>query len=156
MRYIIPAAIILVLIIYFFMLSGDDTAEIEKTLDDMIESAREKDREGLLDSFSKHYKDNNGYNYLVIKKIIDNAFKEYGSLDGSYENLSVTLGEDENGEKTANAKLGVKAVGVRNGIPENLLGTEDSYDEITVRLKKSSLGSWKIVEIEDVDKHGNH
>ena len=57
MRYLIPAAILVVLILYFFVLSGDDTSEIEGVFDDIIEAARAKDQEGVLERFSIHYKD---------------------------------------------------------------------------------------------------
>ena len=153
MRYLIPAAIIVVLIIYFFVLSGDETSEIEGVFDEIIQSVREKDPEGVLERFSIHYEDDNGYNYLIIKRIINDAFQQFDSLDGSYENVSVTLTEDENGEKIARAKVGVKAKGVKGGVPKTLLGSDGSYDDIVVTLKKSALGGWKIVEIEGVDKN---
>ena len=156
MRYLIPLAIILVLIIYFFVLSGDDTTEIEGVFDDITQSVTEKDSEGVLDHFSIHYEDDNGYNYLIIKRMINDAFSRFDSLNASYENVSVNITEDENGDKIARAKVGVKAKGVKGGVPKTLLGTEDSYDDIEVTLKKSTLGSWKIVEIDGVDKHGNH
>ena len=156
MRYLIPAAIIVVLIVYFFVLSGDDTSEIEGVFDDIIESARDKDQEGVLERFSIHYKDDNGYNYLVIKRVLENEFQSFDSLDGSYENVSVQITEDGNGERVARAKVGVKASGVRGGVPKILLGSEDSYDDITVTLKKSSLGGWKIIEIDGVDKYEKH
>ena len=156
MRYIIPVAIIVVLIVYFFALSGDDSSEIEGVFDDIIESAREKDQEGVLGHFSIHYQDDNGYNYLVIKRVLENEFQQFDSIDGSYERVSVVISEDENGEKIATAKASVKASGVRGGVPKNLLGTEDSFDDITVTLKKSTLGGWKIIEIDGVDKYEKH
>lgn len=155
MRYLIPLAVIVLLIIYFFVTGGDDTSEIERVFDGMIESAREKDQEGLLGHFSIHYQDEHGYNYLVIKKVIENAFQEYDSLDGSYGDISVTFSEDENGEKLAHTKVGVRASGVKGGIPETLLGSEDSFDDVVVTLKKSAFGGWKIIEVEGVDKYGN-
>lgn len=156
MRYLIPAVIVIVLIVYFFVLSGDDASEIEGVFNDILESAKAKDQEGVLERFSIHYQDDNGYNYLVIKRVLENEFQEFDSLDGSYENVSVVFGEDENGEKIADAKVGVKASGVRGGVPKILLGTEDSYDDITVTLKKSALGGWKIIEIDGVDKYESH
>jgi hypothetical protein len=155
MRYLIPAVVLGVLLIYFIFTGGDETGEIEAVFNEIIEAAREKDEDGVLEHFSLHYRDKQGYNYLVIKKIIDNAFSKFDTLDGSYGNISVSLGEDENGEKLAFTKVGVKAVGVREGIPETLLGSGDSYDNIMVTLKKSTFSGWKIIEIEGVDKYGN-
>ena len=154
MRYVIPAVIIGALIIYFIFTDGDETAEIEAVFNNIIESAREKDEEGILEHFSIHYQDEQGYNYLVIKKIIGNALSRFDSLDGSYRDASVSMVEDESGEKLAYTKVEVKAVGIKGGIPETLIGSDDSYDDIIVTLKKSSFGKWKIIEIEGVDKYG--
>ncbi len=154
MRYIIPAIILGVLLIYFIFSGGDDTSEIEAVFNEIIESVKEKDEQGVLEHFSIHYQDEQGYNYLVIKRIIENAFSRFDTLDGSFDNISVSLGEDENGDKLAHTKVGVKATGVKGGIPETLLGSDDSHDEIMVTLKKASFGKWKIIEIEGVDKYG--
>lgn len=154
MRYIVPAIVLGTLLIYFIFTGGDETAEIEAVFNNIIESAREKDEEGVLENFSIHYRDEHGYNYLVIKKIIGNAFSRFDSLDGSYGDISVSLSEDENGEMLAYTKVGVKAQGVKGGIPETLLGSDGSYDDIMVTLKKSSFGKWKIIEIEGVNKYG--
>ena len=154
MRYIIPAIILGVLLIYFIFSGGDDTSEIEAVFNEIIESVKEKDEEGVLEHFSIHYQDEQGYNYLVIKKIIGDAFSRFDSLDGRFDNVSVSLGEDENGDKIAHTKVGVQATGVRGGVPETLLGSDGSYDDIMVTLKKTSFGKWKIIEIEGVDKYG--
>ena len=153
MRYIIPLVIVVLLIVYFFVLGGDETKEIENVFDNIIQSVRDKDQESALDGFSIHYEDQYGYNYIVIKRIIENAFNEFETLDGSYENLTVHLSEDENGNQIAYANVDAKAIGTNGGIPKALLGEDGGYDNIEVTLKKSTLGSWKIVEVQGVDKH---
>jgi len=155
MRYIIPAVVLGVLLIYFIFTGGDETSEIETVFNEIIESVRKKDQEGVLEHFSIHYRDERGYNYLVIKKVVESTFQEFDSLDGSYGNISASLSEDENGEMLAYTKIGVKVRGVKRGIPETLLGSDDSYDNIIVTLKKSTLGGWKIINIEGVDKYGD-
>lgn len=155
MKYVIPTVIIGVLIVYFFVLGSDDAKEIEKVFDNILNSAREKDHEGVLEGFSIHYDDEYGYNYLVIKRIIENAFNEFDSMEGSYENLKVQISEGENGEKVAYANVDVSALGVRGGIPKALLGGDGGYDNIDVTLKKSTLGPWKIIEVRGIDKYSN-
>jgi len=154
MRYVIPAVILGVLLIYFIFTGGDDTSEIEAVFNEIIESVREKDGDGVLEHFSIHYQDEQGYNYLVIKKIIGDVFSKFDSLDASFGNISVSLSEDENEDKLAYTKVGIKAEGIRGGIPETLLGSDGSFDDIMVTLKKSTLGGWKIIEIEGVNKYG--
>jgi len=154
MRYVIPAVVLGALLIYFIFTGGDETAQIEAVFNEIIESAGDEDREGIMEHFSIHYRDDEGYNYLVIKKAIESAFEKYDSLEGSNGNISVSLGEDENGETLAYTKVGVKVQGVRGGVPETLLGSGDSFDNITVTLKKSTFGRWKIITIEGFDKYG--
>ena len=155
MRFIIPALVLGSLLLYFLFTGGDETSEIESVFDEIITSARDKDKEGMLNRFSIHYEDEYGYNYLVIKKVIENALQEYEDLDGSYENISVNLKEDERGDKIAYARVGAKATALKGGIPKTLIGSENSYDDIVVTLKKSALGGWKIINIEGIDKYGD-
>lgn len=154
-KYIIPILILGVLLIYFIYTGGDETSEIEAVFNEIIDSSRNKDLEGVTEQFSLHYKDEYGASYPVLKNIIENTFEKFDSVDGSYGNVSVSLGEDENGEQLAYANVDVKARGTRAGIPQTLLGIDDTPDNITVILKKSTFGGWKIIKIEGIDAADN-
>lgn len=150
-RYVIPLIIIVALIIYFYFPGGDDTSEIEAVFNSIIESAGEKNLEGVTEHFSIHYKDEHGATYPFVKKIIQNAFEKYDGLQGSYSDLSATIGENENGEKEAAANLDIIVKGINSGESHNLIGSDGSPENITVMLKKSSFGGWKITEIEGLE-----
>lgn len=151
MKYIIPIFILWVLLIYFIYTGGDETSEIEAVFNDIIESGKNKDLEGVTEHFSLYYRDEYGVSYPVVKNIVSSTFEKFDSLDGSYGNVSVSLGEGENGEKLAYTNVDVTAIGTRGGIPHTLLGTEDTPDNITVTLKKSTFRGWKIIKIEGID-----
>ena len=155
MKYIIPLVILGVLLIYFIYTGGDETSEIEAVFNEIIDSGRNKDLEGVTEHFSLYYKDEYGVSYPVVKNIVSNTFERFDSLDGGYGNVSVSLGEDENGEKLAYANVDVKVTGIEGGIPHTLLGTEDTPDNITVTLKKSTFRGWKIIKIEGIDSAVN-
>ena len=150
-RYVIPLIIIIVLLIYFYFPGGDDTTEIEAAFNSMIESAGEKNLEGVTEHFSIHYKDGYGVTYPVVKNIIQYAFEKYDGFQASYSNLSATIGENENGDKEAAANLDLIVKGIKSGNTQNLIGNDASPDNITVTLKKSSFGGWKITEIEGLE-----
>ena len=56
-------------------------------------------------------------------------------------------------KEVAVINLDVSAVGLKNGIDAELLGQDASAENITVYLEKSTLGKWKIVEVEGIDKN---
>ena len=150
-RYVIPLLIIVVLLVYFYFPGGDDTSEIEAVFNSIIESAGEKNLEGITEHFSIHYKDEHGATYPVVKNIIIKAFDEFDGFQASYSGLSATIGENENGEKEAAANLDIIIKGIKSGERQNLIGSDQSPENITVMLKKSSFGGWKIMEIEGLD-----
>ena len=150
-RYVIPLIIIVALIIYFYFPGGDDTSEIEAVFNGIIESAGEKDLKGVTEHFSIHYKDEHGATYPVVKNIIQNAFDRYDGFQATYADLSATIGETENGEKEAAANLDIIVKGIKSGEHHNLIGSDESPENITVLLNKSSFGGWKITGIEGLE-----
>ncbi len=150
-RYIIPLIIVVVLLVYFFYPAGDDTSEIESVFDDMIESAEKRDLEGITEHFSIHYKDEYGATYPAVKNIIENMLEKFDTIEASYSDLSVSINENEYGEKEAAANLDVIATGIKSVVPHSLIGNDESPENVTVILKKSTLGGWKIIEVEGLD-----
>lgn len=145
-----------VLLIYFFYPGGDDTAEIEAVFNDIIESAERKDQNGITEYFSLHYKDEYGATYPAVKNIIKKAFEKFDSFDISYSDLSVSINENADGEKEAAANLDAIVTGTKSGVPHSLIGSDESSENVTVILRKSALGGWKIIEVQGLDSadHG--
>lgn len=151
-RYIIPLIIIIALLIYFFYPGGVDTSEIESVLNGMKDSAEHNDPGEITEQFSINYRDEYGATYPVVKKIIKEAFERYDGIEPSYSGLSVSVSENEEGDMEAAANMDVSVRGIKSGAPRYLIGTADSPDNITVTLKKSPLGGWKIMKVEGIDK----
>lgn len=150
-RYIIPLIILAAILTYFFFPRGDDTREIESVFNEVIEAAGRKEPDAISEHFSIQYKDGYGAGYPVVKNIIRSAFEKYDSIEASYSDISVAFSENEYGEKEAAANLDVVVTGLKSGIPYKLIGSEDAPDNITVTLKKSGLGGWKIMGVEGID-----
>ena len=150
-KYIVLAIIILGLFTYLFLSSGDDPSEIGVLFNEMIEVGKKKDLDGVMEHFSINYRDDYGATYPVVKNVVKNFFERFDGFEADYSNLAVSINESEDGEKKAVANLDVQVSGIRNGIPVQLLGDEDTPQNITVTLVKSKLRGWKIVKVEGIE-----
>ena len=150
-RYIFLLIILALILIFYFLPRGDDAGEIEAVFDEIVEAAGKKDYEGIMEHFSVQYKDEYGAGYPVVKNIIIKVFEKYDSVEASYSGLSVVINKNEYGEKEAAANTDVEVTGYKSGIPDKLIGDNESSDNITVTLRKSGLGGWKIIRVEGLD-----
>lgn len=156
MKKLFPIAIIIIIIIGFFLFRGkDDPKQFQSYFDQMLSAGEGKDLEKFMDNFSLHYKDDYGTNYIYIKHIVKNTFDKYESFEGVIENLDVSVSKDEEGNKIADTNMDVFVTGYKGGIPQEILGTSGHLDNITVTLQKSSLGKWKIVRVDGVEEAEN-
>ncbi len=150
MRKIVVVLIVLVVLMFFFFFpSEDDTREIEAAIDEIMIAGREKDLEGVMDHFSIHYRDEYGATYPVVKNVIMHFFSNYEGFEGNYSDLKVSI-NDSNEEKVAVASLDVYVSGVKAGQISPIVGSELSPENIIVTLEKTTLGAWKIKEIEGI------
>lgn len=151
LRYVVPLIVAAVILIYFFYPRGDDTREMEKIFNEITDAARKKDLNAITEHFSIQYKDESGAGYTAVKKIIGNVLDKYDRIDVTYSELHVVTRNNEHGEKEASANCNVLVTGYKSGVPYQLVGSVDSSDNITVTLKKSGLGGWKITEVAGID-----
>ncbi len=150
-KYLLILIAVVLILIYLFFPRGDDAGQIEAVFNEIRDAAGEKDTEGVTGHFSLQYKDEYGAGYPVVKSIIAKAFEKYETIDASYSGLSAVFSENEYGEKEAAANVDVLVTGFKSGVPYILVGSGGSPDNITVTLKKSGIGGWKIIEVEGLD-----
>ena len=150
-KYVI-LIIIAVGLAYLFFPSGDDTREIEAVFIKATEAGEKKDLDGVMEPFSISYRDGYGATYPVVKNVVKNFFDKFDGFEGNFSALAVSINETEEGGKRAIANLDVSVSGINSGIPVSILGTEDSPQNLTVTLKKSGLGSWKIIKVAGVEQ----
>jgi hypothetical protein len=148
-KVVLGLIVLVVLVLIFFLPSGDDTREIESTIDEIMMAGRKKDTDGVMDHFSIHYRDENGATYPVVKGIVTNFFSIYEGFDCNYSDLKVSI-NDSGEEQVAVASLDFHVSGIKNGTSSPIIGSELSPENIIVTLEKTTLGAWKIKEIEGV------
>ncbi|MBI2485846.1 MAG: hypothetical protein HYW01_02600 [Deltaproteobacteria bacterium] len=149
-KYVI-LIIIAVVLAYLFFPSGDDTREIEAVFIKAMEAGEKKDLDGVMEPFSINYRDEYGATYPVVKNVLKNFFDKFDDFKGNFSALTVSINETE-GEKQAVANLDVYVLGMKFGIPTSILGDADSPQNLTITLKKSGLGVWKIIKVEGLDQ----
>lgn len=137
---------------YYLFRPGDDPSQIKALFDEMTEASGSKDIDGTMEGFSFQYKDRYGVSYPVLKKLIGDAYKKFDRIEASYSGLDAVIGEDVNGTNIASVNVDVVVKGIKSDDTQWLIGSEDSPDNITVTLEKSTLGGWKITEVEGVDE----
>ncbi|HVY54320.1 MAG TPA: hypothetical protein VHC46_01035 [Thermodesulfobacteriota bacterium] len=155
-RYLILLIAVVLALVYFLYPRGDDTSEIRAVFDRMKEAASNKDTEAAAEHFSLQYKDEYGASYPIVKNAIENTFRKYDNIEVSYSGLSVIFSDTESGEKEAVANLDVTVTAKSSGMPYDLIGSEGSPDNVTVTLRKSGLGGWKITGVEGLDEQDNY
>ncbi len=146
-KALILLPVLLLIFILFLRNDGDDKL-FTSHFSTMVKAAESKDLEKFMDFFSVHYKDDRGYNYIIIRGIVKNAFGEFETLKGSFSSLTSSV--EKQGEKqSATINMNVQATGVKAGIEVGILGLSDTPKNITVYLEKSRFEKWKIVKIKE-------
>jgi hypothetical protein len=143
--------IITVVLAYLFFPSGDATREIEAVFIKAMEAGEKKDLDGVMEPFSINYRDEYGATYPAVKNVVKNLFDKFDGFKGNISDLTASINESEEGEKQAVANLDVYVLGMKSGIPTSILGDEDSPQNLTITLKKSGLGGWKIIKVEGLE-----
>ena len=136
---------------FFLWPSSDDPSEIEKVLNKIITASEGGSYEGVTEHVSFDYRDEYGASYFVVKKIVQTVFEKFDKFETTYNNLSVTMNETEDGNKIAIANLNMNIKGYKSNIPINVLGKDDSFENITLTFKKSKLGEWKVIKSDGLD-----
>lgn len=150
MRSIVLILVVLaVLMLFFFLPSEDDTGEIESAIDEIMMAGRKKDLDGVMDHISIHYRDENGATYPVVKNVITHFFSNYEGFDCHYSDLKVSI-SDSDKDQVAVASLALYVSGIRAGGLFPIVGSELSPEDIIVTLEKTTLGAWKIKEVEGI------
>jgi len=153
MKKIIVFTVFIIGIAAFFLWpSGDDPSEIEKVLNKMISAGQNGGYEGVTEHVSFVYKDDYGATYFAVKNIVRVFFEKFDKFETEYNNLSVSINDSEDGNKFAIANLNIFIKGYKSNIPINILGKDDSFENITLTFKKSKLGDWKVIKSEGLDR----
>ncbi len=152
MKKILILALVVLALAWFLFSGGENDDEyFNNYFNEMVKAGEEKDLDKFMDNFSLHYKDDYGLNYIVVKNIVKNVFEKNDQIAGNFSGLSSSLSKDEDGTETAIVNMDAEATAINNGIRKGILGLDDSPENITIYLEKSTFGSWQIVRVEGIE-----
>lgn len=151
-KLLLSGLIILVLGYIFFFGGKDDNEYFTNYFNKMVIAGEEKNSDKFMDNFSLHYKDENGFNYIIVKNIVKKVFGKYEKMDGMVSDLSSSISKNENDRETAVVNMNILATGSNGSIETVILGLNETPENVTVFLEKSMLGSWQIIRVEGVAK----
>jgi len=151
-KKILIFALIIIALAWFFFSGGESDDEyFNNYFQNMVKAGEEKDVDKFMDNFSIQYHDDYGLNYIVLKKIVKNVFEKYENIDGEISELGSSITKDEDGTETAVVNMDVRATADNNSIQTGILGLNDTPENITVYLEKTTFGSWQIVSVEGIE-----
>ena len=151
-KLLVFGLIILALAYIFFSGGKNDDEYFINYFHEMVRAGEEKNLDKFMDNFSHHYQDEYGLNYIVVKNIVKNVFEKYEKTEGIVSELSSSISKNEDGRETAVVNMGVKATASNGSIETVILGLDETPENVTVYLEKSTLGSWQIVRVEGIDR----
>ncbi|GMT46637.1 MAG: hypothetical protein IEMM0007_0203 [bacterium] len=125
-----------------YLLMPSDAKRIRKLVWEGREAAIQKDLSGVMSPVSYNYRDRYGFSYLNLKETLKRLFKNYDSFEIDLKRLRV---EVDSKDGKARAKFLLKAVGIKNGDREYILGSEEVYESVFLTLKKERM-KWMVVE----------
>ncbi len=123
----------------------DDEKKILETIELMRQAAEAKNTDAFMEHFSGDYSDNSGNSKLIVYGMVKNILGGLEKLNVTVKDVDVLVTGD-----TAYATVTVTADAVKRGKRIEPFGTEQNPERPRVTFRKSSMGNWKIVKVDDV------
>ena len=141
-KTVIVLLLLLSIPLAIYLLMPSDAKRIRRLVWEGREAAIQKDLSGVMSLVSYNYRDRYGFSYLYLKETLKRLFKNYDSFEIDLKRLRVDV-DSKDGK--AKAKFLLKAVGMKNGDREYILGSEEVYESVFLTLKKEHM-KWRVVE----------
>lgn len=152
-KILILIVIVIALLLVFRCQGKRDHAYFESFISEMERAGKEKNYDDFIDFFSVSYRDENGLNYLYLKNLTRKYFDKYESFSSSQSVNSVSdFYRDEADNELVDINLEVRVTGFVNGVPVDLIGSNNNTDNLNITLRRSLTGSWKVISISGVDR----
>ncbi|MGI9533719.1 MAG: hypothetical protein ACR2NW_02110 [Thermodesulfobacteriota bacterium] len=151
MKKVIVLLLIVAVGLIFLTRNKSDDDFFNSYFNQMVEAGETKNHDQFMSFFSLQYQDEYGLNYIIINELVKNTFNEFGTLEGSFSDLSSKI-EEIDGKSLAIVNMDVNAIGIKNGIDTGILGLSNDPENITIYLEKSTLGKWKIIKVEGLNR----
>lgn len=141
---VIIGFIALVALVWFFWDSPERA--IRAVLRQGESAVEAKDLTAAMSQVSRQYLDENGLNYLAVRRVLGWAFNRFQQLDVRMYDVSIDINGDQ---ATARAMLRVVLTASGRG-SHYLVGASGLPEPVTIILAKEPL-AWKVVSVNGID-----
>ncbi|MBN1129708.1 MAG: hypothetical protein JXA71_12010 [Chitinispirillaceae bacterium] len=121
------------------LLVSDKQQAVERLLADGAAAIENSDLDRLDKLISPFYKDNIGFTYPTMRGNFSYVFREFRDIRVSRRIQEIKVGGD-----TVTAEVGLWITGTWMGRPGDMVGTENTYEPVTIYCSKE-LFRWKVI-----------
>lgn len=142
--YVIVLLVLLVIGFSTIRYYYSDERRIKRIIEGGKRAVEAEDIRRCMSYVSIHYSDSHGLNYILVKRILEEVFREFDGFEVITRELRVTVNNDT-------ATAGFKGAVIVNieGMRGFLVGGNDGPIEIKVDLNRERFG-WKVVRVEGI------
>ncbi len=121
-----------------------DERRIKKIIEGGKRAVEAEDTIKCISYVSIHYSDSHGLNYILVKRVLEEVFREFDGFEVITKDLKVTVNDD-----TAKAEFKGAVIVNIGGMRGFLVGGNDGPAVIRVNLNRERF-RWKIVRVEGI------
>lgn len=145
-KFIYGTIAVILIAVGFFIIRYyySDERRIKRIIEGGRKAVEAEDIKRCMSYVSIHYSDSHGLNYILVKRILEDVFREFDGFEVITRELRVTVNNDT-------ATAGFKGAVIVNieEIRGFLVGGNDGPIEIKVALNRERFG-WKVVRVEGI------
>lgn len=143
-RYIVIFAFITLVVLVWFFWDSPESA-IRAVLRKGEAAVESKDMAGAMSHLSRHYLDENGLNYLAVRRVLGVAFNRFQHIDVRLGSATINI----NGDK-AIAKVPLQVVVQMQRGNAYAVGAPGAPDVVTIAFVKEPL-AWRVLSVNGID-----
>lgn len=134
---------VVVVAVWSFWDSSERT--IRALLRDDEQAVETEDIARAMSHVSQQYLDDNGLNYLAVRRVLDWAFNRFDGFDVRLRDVAIDVGD-----RSAIARSVLQMLVVQDGDNTFLIGDAGMPESVTISLLKRPLG-WNVTSLNGID-----
>ncbi len=145
-KFVYGTIAVILIAVGFFIIRYyySDERRIKRIIEGGRKAVEAEDIKRCMSYVSIHYSDSHSLNYILVKRILEDVFREFDGFEVITRELRVTVNND-----TATAEFKGAVIVNIEGMRGFLVGGNDGPIEIKVDLNRERFG-WKVVRVEGI------
>ena len=135
---------ILVASVIGFIYWNSPERRIRAVLTDGKAAIEAKDLDRAMSHVSLQYRDENGFAYMTVKKLLKMAFDQFEGFDLRLTNVSMEIQKDR-----AVVQTDLEVIGIQQGEKSYLIGSREESVPIRITFVKETM-RWQVVSVDGI------